>query len=160
MSERQHGTAVRVSCEKSKHRWSNFLVRLIRILQSFSVLAARCLFAALLSADTSKYKMTTPVLYRWQPGWGLSSISPACIQVEVWYQYIHGSVGLIQLCNFMLDVQAYLRFAGLDFGVDDCNFSRTSPVGEASDFRCRACAIHMSGENLHLNPMPTSIDCS
>lgn len=33
-----------------------------------------------------------------------------------------------------LDSQAYLRLADLEFAVQDCNFSKTSPTGLKSDF--------------------------
>ena len=34
-------------------------------------------------AKVGNPQMASCLLYKWQPGWGLPSISPACIQVEV-----------------------------------------------------------------------------
>ncbi|DBA69239.1 hypothetical protein WJX79_004648 [Trebouxia sp. C0005] len=60
--------------------------------------------------------MASCLLYKWQSGWGLPSVSPACIQVE-----------------------AYLRFAATDFAVESCNYTHTSPTGHQP-------AVDTSGE--------------
>eukprot|EP00884_Botryococcus_braunii_P002927 jgi/Botrbrau1/12635/Bobra.67_1s0001.1 len=52
-------------------------------------------------------------LYKWQPTWGLPSLDPACIQVE-----------------------AYLRIAGVRLSVQECNNVRTSPSGEVPAMEC------------------------
>ncbi|KAL3141776.1 hypothetical protein ABBQ32_004451 [Trebouxia sp. C0010 RCD-2024] len=56
------------------------------------------------------------LLYKWQPGWGLASISPACLEVE-----------------------AYMRFASIDFAIENCTYTHTSPTGQQP-------ALDVSGE--------------
>ncbi|GIL73226.1 hypothetical protein Vretimale_4833 [Volvox reticuliferus] len=47
------------------------------------------------------------IIYKWSDCWGLPSLSPACIQAE-----------------------AYLRLTGVDFAVEVCSTSSSSPTGQ------------------------------
>lgn len=86
-----------------------------------------------MSVQQAATSMPECLLYKWQPGWGLASISPACLEVEV----IHGfhvfhvpqRKPVKTSEQTLLSLQAYLRFAAVDFAVENCTYTRTSPTG-------------------------------